>query len=196
MAPNGLFLSAPKIQSIHPQLKGDGVQHSIQMSQSTIEECNAISLLGLTITKDMNWKPYIQSISKQAAQRIGSLYRASRYLPPQTILYLYKATIRPLMEYCCHLWAGAPKTHLSLLDRVEKRLKNLTGKKLGAELQPLSVRRDVASLSLFYRYYFGRCSSALEGCVPQPKVFSRSTRRANPLTCYHVSLERYRTEDR
>ena len=189
--------NSSKTQGIlHSRLKGDGDHYNIQMSQSTIQDCNTISLLGLTVTDDMSWKPYIQSISKQAAQRIGSLYRAKRYLPPQTILYLYKATIRPLMEYCCHLWAGAPKTHLSLLERVEKRLKNLIGEELATELQPLSVRRDVASLSLFYRYYFGRCSSALEECVPKPKVFSRSTRRGNPLTCYHVSVERSRTEGR
>ena len=186
-----------KTQSIlHSRLKEDGVQYNIQITDNRVQQCNTISLLGLTISNDLSWKSYIQSVSKQAAQRIGSLYRACRYLPPQTVLYLYKATIRPLMEYCCHLWAGAPKSHLSLLDRVEKRAKNLVGEALANQLQPLKVRRDVASLSLFYRYYFGRCSSALERCVPKPKVFHRSTRRANTLACYHVSQERSRTEGR
>ena len=103
------------------------------------------------------------------------------------------------MEYCCHLWAGAPKTHLQLPDRVEKRAKNLMGQQLANKLLPLSVRRlrrDVASLSLFYRYYFGKCSSALGEIVLKPKVFSRNTRRANPLTCYHVNIERTRTQGR
>ena len=136
------------------------------------------------------------SSSQTHWQRIGSLYRASRYLPPESMLYLYKSTIRPLMEYCCHLWAGAPKTHLQLLDRVEKRVKNLIGQPLANELLPLSVRRDVAFLSLFYRYYFGRCSSALSESVPKPKLLSRDTRRAKPLTCYRVSLERTRTKSR
>ena len=141
--------NSSKTQSIlHSRLKDDGVQYSLQMSNNTLQECNTISFLGLTVSSDLSWKPYIQSISKQAAQRIGSLYRASRYLHPSAILYLYKATIRPLMEYCCHLWAGAPKTQLNLLDRVEKRLKNLVGPDLANEIQPLSVRRDVASLSL------------------------------------------------
>ena len=152
--------------------------------------------IGLTDSTDMSWKSYIQSISKQAAQRVGCLYRASRYLPPQTVQYLYKSTIRPVMEYCCHLWAGAPRTHLNTLDRVERRVKNLVGKQLADELQPLSQRRDVASLSLFYRYYFGRCSSEISECVPKPQVFSRSTRRATPSTCYRVEVERCRTQSR
>ena len=116
------------------------------MNNTAVNQCNTISLLGLTVSNDLSWKSYIQSVSKQVAQRIGSLYRASRFLPPRTVLYLYKATIRPVMEYCCHLWAGAPKAHLSLLDRVEKCVKNLVGEDLTNQLQPLAVRRDVASL--------------------------------------------------
>ena len=189
--------NSSKTQSVlHSRLKGDGDPPSLQMSNTTLQESNTISLLGLTVSSDLSWKSYIQNASKKAAQRIGSLYRASRYLTPESILYLYKATIRPVMEYCCHLWAGAPKTHLQLLDRVEKRAKNLIGQPLANELLPLSVRRDVASLSLFYRYYFGKCSSALSESVPKPKVFSRNTRRADSLTCYHVGVERTRTQGR
>ena len=33
-------------------------------------------------------------------------------------LYLYKSTIRPYMEYCCHVWAGAPSCYLELLDKI------------------------------------------------------------------------------
>ena len=33
-------------------------------------------------------------------------------------------------------------------------------------LEPLARRRNVASLGLLYRYYFGRCSSELAQLVP------------------------------
>ena len=49
--------------------------------------------------------------------RVGRLYLARKFLPPGAILYLYKTTIYPLMEYCCHIWAGASACHLSLLDK-------------------------------------------------------------------------------
>ena len=49
---------------------------------------------------------------------------------------------------------------------------------------------------LFYRYYFDKCSSALGEIVPKPKILSRNTRRANPLTCYHVNIERTCTQGR
>ncbi len=174
----------------------DGSQPSLVMSNSNLHQKEAISFLGLTITSDLSWNTYIQSIVKKVAQRIGALYRASHYLSPPAILYFYKSSIRPVMEYCCHLWAGASKTCLSTLDRLERRVKNLVGPQLASELQPLSVRRDVASLSLFYRYYFGRCSSALSESVPKPQVFSRNTRRASPTACYHVETERTGTVSR
>ena len=37
----------------------------------------------------------------------------------------------------------------------------LVGEELGTTLQPLSHRRSVASLCLFYRYFHGKCSTSL-----------------------------------
>ena len=40
------------------------------------------------------------------------------------------------------------------------------GSSLTASLEPLAHCPNVTSLSLFYRYYFGRCSSELAQLVP------------------------------
>ena len=181
---------------LHSRLRDRSQHPSLVMSGTAMEEQEAISLLGLTVRSDLSWKPYLQSICKQASQRVGCLYRASRFLHPETILYLYKSTVRPIMEYCCHLWAGAPRTHLYPLDRVERRVKNLVGQDASEKLEPLSVRRDVASLSLFYRYYYGQCSSSLSDCIPQAKVFTRTTRAATSSTMLQVQVESSRTVGR
>ena len=39
---------------------------------------------------------------------------------------------------------------------------------LAVPLEPLVYRRNVASFCLFFRYYFDRCSSALDELVPLP----------------------------
>ena len=52
------------------------------------------------------------------------------------------------MEYCCHVWAGAPSCYLDLLDKLQKRLCRITGPSLTTSLEPLAHRRNVASLSL------------------------------------------------
>ena len=148
------------------------------MDKDTLPENNSFKLLGLTFTGNMNWNSYIESIAKTAARKVGSLYRARKLLTPESILYLYKATIRPCMEYCCHIWAGASATSLSLLDRVQKRVANLVGPELSSKLQPLSHRRNVASLCLFYKYVNGDCSDELQELVPPRRKHPRQTRQA------------------
>ena len=116
---------------------------------------------------------------------VGSLYRTRKYLTPSAILYLYKSQIRPRMEYCCHIWAGAAQSSLACLDRVQNRLQNLVGSDLFTTLQPLSHRRNVASLTLLYRYFHGKCSVELHSLVPPLRTFSARTRFATSTETNH-----------
>ena len=98
------------------------------------------------------------------------------------------------MEYCCHVWAGAPKCYLDLLDKLQRRICRVVGPDLSASLQSLAHRRNVASLSLFYRYYFGRCSDELAELVPLPHARNRATRYSNRLHDFVVTVPRYSKE--
>nr|CAH7731364.1 unnamed protein product [Callosobruchus chinensis] len=42
-------------------------------------------------------------------------------------LTLYKAQIRPSLEYCSHIWGAAAPTALSILDAVQRRAIRLIG---------------------------------------------------------------------
>ena len=59
------------------------------------------------------------------------------------------------MEYCCHVRAGAHSCYLELLDKLQKWICRTVGPSLTTSRELLADRRNVASLSLFYRYYFG-----------------------------------------
>ena len=94
------------------------------------------------------------------------------------------------MEYCCHAWAGAPSCYLELLDKQQKQICRTVGPSLAASLEPLAHRRNLASLSLFNRYYFGRCSSELAQLVPLPYSRGRSTRYSDRLHDFSVTIPR------
>ena len=121
----------------------------------------------------------------------NTLYRSRKYQTPSEILC--KSQICPRMEYCCHIWAGACMSSLSSLDRVQRRLRWLIGEELFNTLQPLSHRRDVASLSLFYHYFHGRCSEELHSLVPALRSFPVRTRFAVTAHPYHVDVQSGRT---
>ena len=111
-----------------------------------------------------------------------------KFLSPEVALYLYKSTICPCMEYCCHIWAGAPSCYLELLDKLQKRICRTVGPSLAASLELLAHRRNVASLSLFYRYHFDRCSSELTQLVLLSFSRGRSTCYSDRLHDFSVTI--------
>ena len=160
----------------------------VKMDGSVLEEKTSFKMLALT--SKLDWGSCIVSIAKTASKEIGALIRSMKFVSPEVALYLYKSTIRPCIEYCCHVWAGAPSCYLELLDRLQKRICRTVGISLDASLEPLAHRRNVASLSLFYRYYFGRCSSELAQLVPLPYSRGRSTRYSDRLHGFSVTIPR------
>ena len=160
------------------------------MDGSVLEEKSSFKMLGLTFSSKLDWGSYIISIAKTTSKKIGALIRSMKFLSPEAALYLYKSTIRPCMEYCCHVWAGAPSCYLELLEKLQKRICRIVGPSLAASLEPLAHHRNVASLSLFYRYYFGRCSSELAQLVPLPFSQERSTRYFDRFHDFSVTIRR------
>ena len=92
--------------------------------------------------------------------------------------YLYKSTIPSCIKYCCHNWVGFPSCYLKLLDKLQKWICRTVDPSLVASLEPLAHHRNVASLSLFNRYYFGRCLSGLAQLVPLPYSWGRTIPRS------------------
>ena len=148
----------------------------VKMDGSVLEEKLSFKILELTFSSKLDWGSYITSTAKTASKKIRTLIRSVKFLSTEVALYFYKSTIRSRMEYCCHVWAGAPSCYLELLDKLQKRICRTVGPSLATSLELLAHRRNAASLGLFYRYYFGRCSSELAELVPLPYSRGRSTR--------------------
>ena len=134
----------------------------VKMDGSDLKEKSSFKMLGLSSKLDRG------SFPKTASMKIEVLIRHLKFLSLAVALCLYKPTIRPSIEYCCNVWAGAPGCYLELLDTLQKQICRTAGPSLAAYLESLAHREHATSLSLFYRYYFGRCSSQLGQLVPFP----------------------------
>ena len=111
-------------------------------------------MLGLTFYSKLVWGSYIISIIAKAASK----------------------KIRTLNCSEVSFSRGTPSCSLELLDKLEKWICRAVGSLLAASLELLAHCQDVASLNLFYRYCFGRCSSELAKLVPFSYSGGRSTR--------------------
>ena len=133
----------------------------------------------------------INKIAKTSSKKIGALIVSMKFLSPENALYLYKFTICSCMDYCCHVWVGAPSFYLEMLDKLQNWICRTSGPSLAASLEPLAYYWNVASLGLFYKYYFVRCSSELAQLVSLPYSRERSTPYFNRLHAFSVKFPRY-----
>ena len=109
----------------------------VKMGGSILEEKLSFKMQGLTFSSKLDWGSCIISIAKTASKKIRALIHSLKFLSPEVALYLNKSTIRPCVEYCCHIWAGAPSCYLDLLDKLQKRICRILGPSLAASLGPL-----------------------------------------------------------
>ena len=161
--------------------------HSINASAS-------LTQLGLSLSSNLTWKTHIHSLAKHASQKLGFLARARGFFSSSHLLTIYKSQIRPSLEYCSHVWGGAPKSTLCLLDKVQsKAIRLINNPKLTKSLQPLSHRRLVGDFSIFYRYFHGYCSPEIIEIIPVPLRRVRITRSLTHSHPFQVSLPNPRT---
>ena len=83
----------------------------VKMDGSVLEAKSSFKMLGLTFSSKLNRGSYIVSIAKNSSKKFGALIRSVKYLSAEVALYLYKSTLFPCMEYCCHVWASAPSCY-------------------------------------------------------------------------------------
>ena len=109
----------------------------VKMDGSVIEEKSSFEMLGLSFASKLNWGSYIVSITKSASKKIGALILSLKFLFSGFDVYLYKSTIRPYIEYCCHAWACGPSCYfLVMMDKLQKLVCRTVGSSLAALLNP------------------------------------------------------------
>ena len=134
-----LDFSAGKTQLVSFDRSNNTGSIDVKMDGSVLEEISSFNkMLGLTFSSKLYWGSYILSTDKTASMKIGALIRSVKFLSPEVALYLYKSTIHPCMEYCCHIWAGAPSCYFELLDKLQKQIWRTVGPSLAASLEPLA----------------------------------------------------------
>ena len=153
--------------------------------------------MGVSFSRDLYWKDHIISLASQASKRLGVLRRLKKFFTPSQFFALYRGLVRPCMEYASHVWGRSPRAHLDYLDAIQSRaVRLIDSPEITSSLQPLHDRRNVASLSLFYRYYNGRCSSELDRCLPPPLRRVGGTRQSALSHAYSVELHNPRLNRR
>ncbi len=171
-----LVISVPKCLSLtigncscpNPQFSiGDTALHSVT-------ECRD---LGVIVSGNLDFSAHCHKIAGKASKVLGILFRCFRTTNVQAHVSAYVSFVRPILEHDSPVWNPHKVSDVSVLENVQRlftrrlflkchlpyadadtRLRQLN-------LEPLSLRRQRADLSLCYRIYHNDISIARDTIV-------------------------------
>ena len=126
-----------------------------------LEMVECYKYLGVIITNDMSWAQQIQTVTCKSKRLLGLLYRKYyMHCNSTTLLKLYIAYVRPILEYVSYVWSPHAVKHIDMLERVQHfalkiSLKKWSGhysEKLSiANLPTLAQWRTMAKFIVLYK---------------------------------------------
>ena len=84
-----------------------------------INQVESFKYLGVIISSDLSWSTHINSTCTKGRKQLGFLYRNFYQANHDSIAYLYKATVLPILDYCCCMWDPYQSTHTAKFEKVQ-----------------------------------------------------------------------------
>ncbi|CAH1253777.1 IGFALS [Branchiostoma lanceolatum] len=93
----------------------------LTLNGERVERVRKFKLLGVIVSDDLSWGPHIDYILSKVRPRLHYLRLSKRAgLPADVLLDIYKAFIRPVLEYGSPVWGGLPRGLAEELEKVQR----------------------------------------------------------------------------
>ena len=86
-----------------------------------ISTCETEKDLGVTFDNELSFDPHIKGIVNKGNQMLGIIKRTFQYLDKHTFLKLFKAFVRPHLEYANVIWNPYLKRQSKMIENVQRR---------------------------------------------------------------------------
>ena len=103
--------------------------------------------LGVVVDNKLTFEEHIWSKIKKANTIMGIIRRTYTYLDDKTFLLLYKALVRPHIEYANQIWCPFLKKHIDGIENVQRRATRLLPNMSGLTYQERLQRLNIPTLS-------------------------------------------------
>ena len=100
--------------------------------------------LGVLISRDLKFSAQCLAVEKRAQKILGYIKRQFNHRTRRTVLLLYNALVRPLLEYAVQFWSPTLQKDIKRLERVQAR-----ATKLIPDLRCRSYDRRLVELNMF-----------------------------------------------
>jgi hypothetical protein len=140
-----LFFNVSKCKVLHTGKNNPKCDYEMIVNDviEKLNECEEEKDLGVTFDAHLSFDPHINRVVNKANQMIGIIRRTFSFLDKNTFLKLYKAFVRPHVEYANVVWSPYLKRQSQTIERVQRRatklLKECCGKSYGERLRYLNL---------------------------------------------------------
>lgn len=163
----------------------------LKFNNNNLEITSSLNILGVTFDSRLSLECHVKEIAHKASLKISALRRMKSFLDAKGLLTLYKAQVRSSLEYASLAWMSCSRTHLLLLDKVQRRAERLIAdvsqqqemqEEPPTNLDTLEHRRKVASLTVLHKAQLQKVRH-LEGLRLPWRQSQRSTRTVLSSDC-------------
>ena len=99
-----------------------GNSRSYTIDGSNIEFKACFRDLGLTVSSPLSFNAHVDSVVAKAYRRLGLISKVFRIKSPTTTLKLYKAFVRPILDFSSVIWNPHTNRNIAKIERVQRRM--------------------------------------------------------------------------
>lgn len=142
--------------------EGNALSHEYSINGKILKESKAIKLLGVTVRDDLKWNDHVENVCKKASRQLYLLTHLIKETPQPVKMLIYKALVRPHLEYASSVWSPSEDNLIKALEGVQRRAIraivnnydrtiSVTTKREELNLEELHTRRHHRRIINFYK---------------------------------------------
>ena len=169
-------------------------QYRYTLCNKELQYSNKEKDIDVVVDNQLNFEDHMNEKINKANSIMGLIRRTFTYIDEPTLFVLYKALVRPHLEYANSVWNPSKKKHITSLENVQRRatklipgLKDMTYEKRLRKLKvpTLDYRRTRGDMIEAFKLTSGLYDTALRLCwkyrrIPELEVIVKSYTSIDP----------------
>ena len=193
-ARNSLQLNPTKCKFMSLTRKHSRINSSYNINGTGLERVDSLSLLGVTISKDLKWDLHVKNVVSRSNKLLGFIRHVAGECNSDVLLQLYRTMVLPILDYCAPVWSPHNANLISSLERVQRtatrailhqrrREQEYDMRLERLQLSTLSQRRNYLSICLI-----AKCLSTpvCHDSMPSLSSIKPNTRHLEHLKFHHL----------
>ena len=190
---NRMFLNVSKCKVVRFTNKRNPVIYNYTIHNSTLPSAESTTDLGVIFSSNGSFGQHIDHVVLKSLRTLGFINRISKdFITPTSYTLLYKALVRPLLEYASPIWSPYTQCDVKLLESVQhkflRRLAFLNRTPMRRDdhdyqpimslfsVQRLANRRQITDLLFLHKIVNGHVNSTKLSSLFKLNVPTRSLR--------------------